>query len=331
MYFNEYILPLWYFSVPIIFLLVSIYYFFYRILAIRKFEVKKRIGKTNFTFIFAFLTASILIFISLRSSNNINIFFGIISLGQGFWVYDYNFILDEGLFIKGRFISWSKISNLDYKEDKIVELSYYKNNQHSKISKMTFKTDYDATLMLENILKSKRDITNIGNWENEDITHSLKSVKRVIALALVFLVTIFVYGVYNLLQPKYLEVVLEKAFNHQKTSTVVIYYPREVKDENRPIANMSITSKEEKINEVKDYLNSFSIRKIQFKDIKHSFINQDVYEVIIYELDGDKLEIYISKKEPVIEIISKNKKRSYYIEEGYEDLDFIKKFGKGIS
>jgi hypothetical protein len=73
----------------------------------------------------------------LRSSNNLNIFFGIISIGQGFWAYDYNFILDEGLFIKGRFISWSKISNLDYKNDKIVELSYYKNNQHSNISKMT--------------------------------------------------------------------------------------------------------------------------------------------------------------------------------------------------
>lgn len=331
MYFNEYILPLWYFLGPIIVLLVSIYYFFYRILAVRKFETKKRIGKSNFKFIFAVLTASILIIVSLRSSNNINIFFGIISIGQGFWVYDYNFILDEGLFIKGRFISWSKISNLAYKEDKIVELSYYKNNQHSNISKTTFNIDYDSTLVLEDILKRKQHITNIGNWENEDIAHSLKSVKRVVALALIFSSIIFGYGVYNLLQPKYLEVVVEKAFNHKKTSTVVIYYPREVKDENRPIANMSITSKEEKINEVKDYLNSFSIRKIQFKDIKYSFINQEVYEVILYELDGDKVEIYISKKEPVIEIISKNKKRSYYIEDGYKDLDFINKFGISIN
>lgn len=331
MYFNEYILPLWYFLGPIIVLLVSIYHFFYRILAVRRFETKKRIGKSNFKFIFAVLTASILIIVSLRSNNNINIFFGIISIAQGFWLYDYNFILDEGLFIKGRFIPWSKISNLDYKEDKIVELSYYKNNQHSKISKMTFNIDYDATLVLEDILKRKRYITNIGNWENEDITHSLKSVKRVVALALVFASIIFGYGVYNLLQPKHLEAVLEKAFNHKKTSTVVIYYPRELKDEKAPVSNMSITSKEEKINEVKNYLNSFSIRKIQFKGMKYSFMEQDAYEVILYELDGNKVEIYISKKEPVIDIISKNKKRSYYTEDGYKDLDFINKFGKSIN
>lgn len=331
MYFNEYILPLWYFSGSIIFLLVSIYYLAYRILAVRKFEVKKRIGKTNYKYVFPILTASILIIISLRSSNNLNIFFGIISIGQGLWLYDYNFILDEGLFIKGRFISWSKISNLDNKKDKIVELSYYKNNQHIKISKMTFNIDYDATLVLENTLKRKRDITNIGNWESEDITHSLKNVKRGVVLALLFATMIFGYGVYNLLQPNYLQVVLEKVFNHQKTSTVVVYYPREVKDENMPIANMSTTSKQEKINEVKDYLNSFYIRKTQFKEIKYSFIDQEAYEIILYELDGDKVELYISKIEPVIEIISKNKKRSYYIEEGYKDLDFINKFGKSIN
>ncbi|MBU3146692.1 hypothetical protein [Clostridium sp. CF012] len=331
MYFNEYILPLWYFSVSIIFLLGSIYYFFYRLLAVRKFEVKKRIDKSNFKYVFAFITALIVIIISLKSSNNFNVFFGIISIGQGFWVYDYNFILDEGLLIKGRFISWSKISNLDYKKDKAVELSYYKNNQHSKISKMTFNIGDDAKLVLENTLKRKRDITNIGNWESEDIIHSLNRLKRVIAIALIFVTIIFTYGVYNLLQPKYLKVVLEKAFNHDKTSTVVVYYPREVKEENMSIANMSTTSKEEKINEVKEYLNSFSIRKIQFKDIQYSFMDQDAYEIILYELDGDKVEIYISKKEPVIEIISKNKKKSYYIEEGYKDLDFINKFGKSIN
>lgn len=331
MYFNKYILPLWYFSGSIIFLLVSIYYFSYRILAVRKFEIKKRIGKTNIKSVFAFLTALILIIISLESSNDLNVFLGITLIGQGLWVYNYNFILDEGLFIKGRFISWSKISNLDYKKDKIVELSYYKNNQHSKISKMSFNIDYYATLLLENTLKCKRDITNIRNGENEDITHSIRNVKRGIALALVFVTITFVYGVYNLLQPQYLEVVLEKVFNHQKTSTVAVYYPREVKDENMPIANMSTTSKEEKINEVKDYLNSFYIRKIQFKDIQYSFLEQDAYGIILYELDGEKVEIYISKKEPVIEIFSKNKKRSYYIEEGSKELDFINKFGKSIN
>ena len=331
MYFKEYILPLWYFSVSITFLLVSIYYFFYRIFAVRKFEVKKRIGKTNFKYVFSFITASILIAMSWRYNNNLNVFFGIISIGQGFWAYDYNFILDEGLFIKGRFISWSKISNLDYKSDQIVELSYYKNNQHSKISKIAFNIDFEATLVLENALKHKRDITNIGSWENEDITHSLKRVKRGVALTIVFAAIIFMYGVYALLQPKYLEVVLEKTFNHQKTSTVVIYYPPEVKDGNTPIANRSTTSKEEKINEVKDYLNSFYIRKIQFKDIRYIFMRQDVYEIVLYELDGDKVEIYISKKEPVIEIIIKNKKRSYYIEEGFNNLDFIDKFGKSIN
>jgi hypothetical protein len=214
MYFNEYILPLWYFSVSIIFLLCSIYYFAYRLLAARKFEVKKRIEKRNFKYVFVFITALILIITSLSSSNNLNVFFGIISIGQGFWVYDYNFILDEGLLIKGKFISWSKISNLDYEDNKTVELSYFKNNQHSKISKMTFNIDYDATLVLENMLKRKRDITNIGNWESEDKIYSLNRLKRVLALALIFLTMIFTYGTYSLLQPKSLGVVIEKSYNH---------------------------------------------------------------------------------------------------------------------
>ncbi|MFT5871231.1 MAG: hypothetical protein ACI8WT_000149 [Clostridium sp.] len=209
MYFNEYILPLWYFLIPIIFLLGSIYYFSYRVLAVRKFEVKKRIEKRNLKHVFVFIPALILIIMSLRSSNNLNIFFGIISVGQVLCVYDYNFILDEGLLIKGRFISWSKISNLDYKEDKAVELSYYKNNQHSKISKMTFNIGDDATLVLENTLKLKRDIINIGNWESEDIINSLNRLKIVLAIALIFVTIIFTYGGYNLLQSKYLEVVLE--------------------------------------------------------------------------------------------------------------------------
>ena len=113
MYFNEYILPLWYFSFSIIILLCSIYYLFYRIFAVGKFEVKKRIEKRNFNFVFGFIAALIIINISLRSSNNLNIFFAIISIAQGLWVYDYNFILDEGLFIKGRFISWSPRENFN--------------------------------------------------------------------------------------------------------------------------------------------------------------------------------------------------------------------------
>lgn len=331
MYFNEYIFPLGYYLVSIIILLCSIYYFLYRIFAARKFEVRKRIEKGNFNFIFVFIGALIIISMSLSSSNNLNIFFAIISIAQGLWIYDYNFILDEGLFIKGKFISWSKINNLDYKDDKTAELSYFKKNQNSVISKMTFNIGYDAKLVLEDALKRKQVITNISNWENEDITHSFKSVKRGIALALVIVTMIFLYGVYSLLQPKSLEVVLEKTFNHEKTSSVVVRYPREVKDENMPVSNMSTTSKEEKINEVKNYLNSFSIRKIQLKDIRYRFIEQEVYEVTLYELDGDEVEIYISKKEPVIEVISKNKKRSYYIEQGYTDIDFINKFGQSIN
>jgi hypothetical protein len=330
MYFNEYILPLWYFSFPIIILLFSIYHFFYRIFAVRKFEVRKRIEKRNLKFLFAFIVAAIIIFVSLGSSNNINIFFGIISIAQGFWAYDYNFILDDGLFVKGRFISWSKISSLDYEDKNTAVLSYFKNNQHSKISKMTFNIGYDEQLVLDDTLKHKQVITNISNWENEDITHSLKSVKRGVAVALVFVTMIFAYGAYRLSQPKYLEVVLEKTFNHEKTSTVVVYYPSEIKDVYLPVANMATTSKELKIKEVKDYLNSYSLRKIQFKNIRSNFIYQEVYEIVLYELDGSKVEIFISKKEPVIEIISKNKKKSYYIEEGYKDIDFINKFGKSI-
>ena len=74
MYFNEYILPLWYFSFLIIILLCSIYYLFYRIFAVRKFEVRERIEKRNFKYLFAFILASILIIVSLGSNNNLNIF-----------------------------------------------------------------------------------------------------------------------------------------------------------------------------------------------------------------------------------------------------------------
>ncbi|MCB2290046.1 hypothetical protein LGK97_09730 [Clostridium sp. CS001] len=331
MYFKEYIFPLGYYLVSIIILLCSIYYLLYRIFAVRKFEVRKRMEKGNFNFIFVFIGALIIISMSSKSSNNLNIFFAIISIAQGLWIYDYNFILDEGLFIKGKFISWSKINNLDYKDDKTAELSYFKKNQNSVISKMTFNIGNDAKLVLEDALKRKQVITNISNWENEDITQSFKSVQRGIALALIFVIMIFAYLAYSLGQPKYLEVVLAKTFNHEKTSSIVVRYPREVKDENMPFGNMSTTSKEEKINEVKDYLNSFSIRKIQLRDMRYRFIEQEVYEVTLYELDGDEVEIYISKKEPVIEIISKNKKRSYYIEQGYTDIDFINKFGQSIN
>lgn len=330
MYFNEYILPLWYFSVPIIFLLCSIYYFAYRLFAARKFEIRKRIEKRNFKYVFAFITASILIIISLSSRNNLNIFFGIISIGQGFWVYDYNFILDEGLLIKGRFISWSKISNLDYEDNKTVVLSYFKNNQHSEISKMTFNIGDDSTLVLEDALKRKRDITNISNWESEDKMNSLNRLKRVLALTLIFLTMIFGYGVYNLLQPKSLGIVLEKTFNHEKTSTVVVHYPREVKDENMATSNMSTTSKEEEITELKNYLNSVHIRKIQFQDIRYKYMFEGFFEITLYKLNGEKVEIFISKEEPIIEIIRDNKKRSYFIEEGYKVQEFISKFGKSI-
>jgi hypothetical protein len=185
-------------------------------------------------------------------------------------------------------------------------------------------------LVLDDTLKRKQVITNISNWENEDITHSLKSVKRGVAVALIFVTMIFAYGAYRLLQPKYLEVVLEKTFSHDKTSTVVVYYPSEIKDVCLPVANMATTSKELKIKEVKDYLNSFSLRKIQFKNIRSNFIYQEVYEIVLYELDENKVEIFISKKEPVIEIICKNKKKSYYIDAGYKDIDFINKFGKSM-
>jgi hypothetical protein len=97
-----------------------------------------------------------------------------------------------------------------------------------------------------------------------------------------------------------------------------------------PIPNMGTTSKQGKIKELKAYLNSFCIGRIKLKDIEYSFTLGDTYEIILYELNGEKVEIFISKKEPIIEIISKNKKRSYFIEEGYKELEFINEFGKSL-
>jgi hypothetical protein len=324
MYFKEYILPLWYFSVPIIFLLCSIYYFLYRILVARKLEVKKRMRKTNFIYLYLFIGA-LLIAILLLASNNTSGFLGILLIGQGFWVYEYDFISNEGLFIKGRVIPWDNISNLDYKNNKAVVLSYFKNNQPSKISKVTFNIGYDSRLELENTLKDKQDNTNIINVMNGDKIYSFKNIKIGLSLVLIFLTMVFVYGVYNLLQPKSLGVVIEKNFNHSETSTLVVHYPNEVKE-----YNMSTTSKEEEIAEIKNYLNSVNIRKIQFKDIRYKYMYEDLFEITLYKLNGEKVEIFISKEEPIIEIIRDNKKRSYFIEEGYKVQEFISKFGKSI-
>lgn len=114
MYFRDYILPQWYYLVSIIILLCSMYYFLYRIFAARKFKVRKRIGKRNFNLIFAFTAALIIMSISVSSNNNINIFFAIISIAQGLWLNDYNFIVDEGR----EYAYWEYVYNIKRRKDK---------------------------------------------------------------------------------------------------------------------------------------------------------------------------------------------------------------------
>ncbi|MBU3144070.1 DUF5673 domain-containing protein [Clostridium sp. CF012] len=328
MYFKEYILPLWYFSFPIMFLLFSIYYFLYRILVARRFQYRKRIEERNFGYLCLIITGLILITLAFLEKNNINVFLAIILMGRGFWLYEYNFILKEGFFIKGRFISWDKINSLDYKKNnKSLVLSYFKNNKDSKISKVTFNIGYNSKLELENVQKDK--LNNINNVVNEDKICPTKSIKIGLSLALISLTMIFIYGVYNLLQPKALGDILEKTFNHGETSSVIVMYEGEHKAEGSPY-DMSSTSKEDKLKEIRSYLNSFHVRKIRFENIKYSFITGYPYSIILYELNGDTTEVYISKKEHVIEIIRDNKRKSYFIEKGYKDSEFINKFGKSI-
>jgi hypothetical protein len=272
MYFKEYILPLWYFGVPIIFLLCSIYYFLYKILVARKFEVKRRIKKTNFIYLYLFIGA-LLTIMSFLGRNNTSGFLGILLIGQGFWIYEYDFVLNKGLLIKGRFIPWNNISDLDYKNKKVAVISYFKNKNNSKIFKVTFNIEYDLRMQLENTLKDKQDNTNITNVKNGDKICSVKSIKVGLSLALIFLTMTFGYGLYNLLQPKSVGVVLEETFKHGETSAVVVYYHHELKP------NMSTTSKKEKINEVKNYLNSLHTRKIQFKDIRYKHRFEDLFEI----------------------------------------------------
>ena len=319
MYFKEYILPLWYFPISIIFLLCSIYYFLFRIIAVRRFQAKKRIEKRNFRYLHAFIAGLVIIIISIPSGNNINIFLGIILIGQGFWVYDYNFFLDEGLFIKGKFIQWNKVSNLEYKSKKAMMLSYFKSNQDSKISKVTFNIGYNSRLELENTLKSRKDSLNIISVRDEDKIYLFKGIKIGLSLALILLTMVFAYGIYSLVQPKDVGVVLEEVFQHSDTSTVVIYHYHEVNP------NMYSTSNEGKIREIKNYFNSVHIRKIQHNNLKYNFMFKSSYEIVLYQLNGDKVEIITSNKDPVIEIIRNNKKRSYFIEEGYKELEFINK------
>ena len=330
MYFKEYILPLWYFSFSIMFLLFSIYSFLYRILVARKFQDKRRIVERDFRCLYSFISGLVLITISIQNRNNINIFLAIILIGLGFYLYDYNFILNEGLFIKGRLISWNKIKGLDYKKNnKEIVLSYFKKN-NSKISKVTFTIRYDSRLALENMLKDKLNNTNINNVEKEDKIYPIKSIKIGVSLVLISLTMIFVYGVYNLLQPKALGEVLEKTFNHRETSSIVVRYEGELKDKGLSVYDMAVTGKEENIKEIKNSLNSFQIRKIQLEDLRYNSITEYPYIIEFYKLDGDKVEIFISKKEPIIEIVRNNKKRSYFIEKGYEDLEFVNKLGKSI-
>ncbi|MBZ9688640.1 hypothetical protein G9F72_020155 [Clostridium estertheticum] len=325
MYFKEYILPLWYFSFPIIYLLLSIYYFLYRILVAKGFHHKIRIEQREFRYIFLFVIGLILITISLQNKNPIYAFLSIILIGRGFCLYDYNFILNEGLFIKGRFISWNKISSIDYKKNnKTMILSYFKNNNDSKISKVTFNIGYNSNLELENRQKNK-----INNIENLDKIYPVKSIKIRLFLALIFFIMISIYGFYNLLQPKVLGGIIEKTFNHSETSSIAVLYEGELKGEELHY-DMSTTSKEDKIKEIKNYLNSFYVRKIPYQDLGYTSINRYPYSITLYELNGDKVEIFISKKEPILEIISDTKKRSYFIESGYENSKFVNKFGESI-
>ncbi|MGH4123462.1 MAG: hypothetical protein ACREV6_11110 [Clostridium sp.] len=192
---------------------------------------------------------------------------------------------------------------------------------------MTFNIGYNSKLELENVQKDKSN--NINNVLKEDKICPTKGVKIGLSLALISLTMIFIYGVYSLLQPKALGDILEKTFNHRETSSVVVRYDGEYKAKGLSF-DMSSTSKEDKIKEIKKYLNSFYIRKIRFENIKYSYINEYPYSITLYELNGDKIEVFISKKEHVIEIVSDNKKKSYYIEEGYKDSEFINKFGKSI-
>jgi hypothetical protein len=127
------------------------------------------------------------------------------------------------------------------------------------------------------------------------------------------------------LQPKSLGVVLEKTFQHGDTSSVVVYHHQELK------SDLFTTSKEEKIRELKNYLNSLHIRKVQFKDIRYKYMFEDLLEVTLYESNGDKVQVYIYKKERIVEITSNSKKRSYFIEEGYEYLDFLYEFCKSMN
>lgn len=93
---------------------------------------------------------------------------------------------------------------------------------------------------------------------------------------------------------------------------------------------MYTTSKEENIMEANNYLNSFKMRKIPFGDLGYKSLTEYPYLIQLYNLNGDKIEISISKKEPIIEIRYNNKKRSYFIEDGYKDSEFVNKLEKSI-
>lgn len=330
MYFKEYILPLWYFSFSAIFLLFCIYSFLYRILVARRLHDKRRIEERDFRYLYSFISGLIIITSSLQNRNNINTFLAIILIGLAFYLYDYNFILKEGLFIKGKFISWNRVNNFDYKKNnKEVVLSYFKDNNHGKASRVTFTIRYDSRLVLENIMMDKLSSTNVDNGENEDKVYSAKPINIALSLALIFFTLICIYGVYNLLKPRVLGEVLEKNFNHRETPTVAIRYEGENKDKGARF-DMSMTSKEDKIQEIMSYLKSFELRKIRFQDIRYSANTEYPYSITLYELDGNKVEISISKKEHILEIRRDNKKRSYFVEEGYDNLKFLNKLGKAI-
>ena len=326
MYFKEYILPLWYFLFSIIFLLFSIYYFLYRILVAKKFKNKRRIEERDFRYLYSFISGTLLIITSIQNRNNIITFLATILIGLAFYVYDYNFILKEGLFLKGRFISWNRISKLDYKKNnKEIVLSYFKNNNPSKISKVTFIIRYKSRLELENIMRDKLSSTNVDDGENRDKAYSVKSIKIGISLALIFFTLICIYGVYNLLQPRALGEVLEETFNHGETFAVTVKYEEKYKD-----IYLAATEKKEEVKEIKNYLNSFCIRKIQLEDFGYKYTTEGPYSIKLWDLRGDIVRIYISKKEPIIEIIRNNKKRAYFIEDGYKDSEFVKEIRKCI-
>ncbi len=334
MYFREYIFNLFFFSIASIVLSISLCYLLYQIVMVKMQNEKKKIEVSNWSPIFIMMVGAMTMVRTIPKGSIFDVSISILFFSVGIHLYQYNFILKDGMFIKGRFIPWSRMENWDYKKDyfQVIEISYLSGRNSVKPKKVTFSISKNFGLELENTLRDKIDNRSHDISFNADKFGINKGIKISLAMILVLSIAISMLGVYRTFKFKSINQVLKEAFKHTKTSSVEVWYEDKNTegDEYGRILDSRMTGRENKIEELHNYFDTFQLGRIQYKDLSHDAIMGKAYRIVIWQLNGESTEIIISKDAHLIELTHSRKTRSYFIYKGPENLEFINIFGESI-